>query len=246
VSAPFRTTAIAGIDLLQCLPLLERGVPHGFSLRSGGFGARNQGEPDRERLARALGLFSIAGMHQVHGQEIRIVESGSESLRCDGIATDRAGAGVAVESADCVPILLWASRRNAVAAVHAGWRGTLARIAERAVSKLEQGFAAPPGEIHGVLGPAIGVCCYEVGEEVIEAYADGGSDVTRIARRGPRGRSHLDLLQENRSQLLSAGLSEGRIHASGLCTYCENDRFYSFRREGNGVGRIFGAIGIRS
>jgi YfiH family protein len=220
-------------------------VPHGFTLRSGGFGARPEGERDRERLARALGLSSISGMHQVHGNEIGILEAGDFPSRCDGLMTDREGAGVTVESADCVPLLLWASSRNAVAAVHAGWRGTLAGIAERAVSRLEQAFSVSPRDIHAVLGPAIGVCCYEVGDEVIEAFAEGENDVARIARPGPRGRFHLDLLEENRRQLLSSGVAEERIHASALCTYCENDRFYSFRREGNGVGRIFGAIGCR-
>jgi YfiH family protein len=245
VSPSFRTTAIAGIELLQCVPLLERGVPHGFTLRSGGFGARHRDARDRERLAHALGLSTVAGMHQVHGNEIRILEEGGFSFPCDGLATDRQGAGVTVESADCVPLLLWASSGNAVAAVHAGWRGTLAGIAERAVSTLQHAFSARPGDIHAVLGPAIGVCCYEVGDEVIEAFAAAGRDVTRIARPGSRGRSHLDLLEENRSQLLSSGVAEERIHVSALCTYCENDRFYSFRREGNGVGRIFGAIGCR-
>ncbi|HEY7818676.1 MAG TPA: laccase domain-containing protein, partial [Vicinamibacteria bacterium] len=173
MSPPFRTTAIAGIELLQCIPLLERGVPHGFTFRSGGFGARQRDARDRERLARALGLSSISGMHQVHGNEIGILETSGTSTRCDGLATDREGAGVTVESADCVPLLLWASSRNAVAAVHAGWRGTLAGIVERAVSTLEQAFSVSPRDIHAVLGPAIGVCCYEVGDEVIEAFAAG-------------------------------------------------------------------------
>jgi YfiH family protein len=244
VSRPFRTATLAGIDVLQCLPLLERGVPHGFTLRSGGFGARHRGGPDRERLARALGLSSLAGMHQVHGNEIRILEAGVGPMRCDGLATDEAGPGVTVESADCVPLLLWASSPKAVAAVHAGWRGTLAGIAERAVSRLEQVFSVSPQEIHAVLGPAIGACCYEVGDEVIEAFAAAGRDIARITRPGERKRPHLDLLEENRIQLLSSGIDPKRIHASALCTYCENDRFYSFRREGSGVGRIFGAIGV--
>jgi copper oxidase (laccase) domain-containing protein len=84
-----------------------------------------------------------------------------------------------------------------------------------------------------------------VGDEVISAFAEGGRDIDRISRPGPRGRRHLDLVEKNREQLLSSGVATERVYDSGLCTYCENDRFYSFRREGSGVGRIFGAIGRR-
>jgi YfiH family protein len=240
---PFRVTELEGIELLQSLPLLAEGVTHGFTLRTGGFGARENGETDRERLARALGFSRLGGMYQVHGNEVRVLEDGVS--RCDGLLTEETGAGVFVQSADCVPLLLWASKAKAVAAVHAGWRGTLARIAARAVAKLEDVSGAAPEEIHAAIGPAIGVCCYEVGDEVIAAFAESGRDIRRISRPGPRGRRHLDLVEENRAQLISSGVSAGLIYDSRLCTFCENDRFYSFRREGSGVGRIFGAVGLR-
>lgn len=226
------------------MPLLEDGIPHGFTLRTGGFGARGSGEKDRESLARVLGLSRLAAMHQVHGNAVEVLD-GTSLVRCDGLLTDRRGTGVVVESADCVPLLLYAASAKVVAAVHAGWRGTLARIASRAVSKLEEIYGATPEEIQAAIGPAIGVCCYEVGDEVIEAFAESGRDPDRISRPGPRGRRHLDLVEENRAQLQSSGVAEGRIYDSGLCTFCGNDGFYSFRKEGSGVGRIFGVIGIR-
>ncbi len=182
-------------------------------------------------------------MHQVHGNDVQVLE-GSGALRCDGLLTDEDGVGVFVQSADCVPLLLWASKVKAVAAVHAGWRGTLARIAPLAVSRLNEVYGASVEEIHVAIGPAIRVCCYEVGDEVISAFAEGGMDVDRISRPGPRGRRHLDLVEENRAEIVASGIAAERVYDSGLCTFCENDRFYSFRREGSGVGRIFGAIGL--
>lgn len=239
----FRAKALEGVELLQCPAFLEEGVPHGFTLRTGGVGARENGERDRLKLARALGVSRLAGMHQVHGNDVRVLDDGGVS-RCDGLLTDQRGVGLEVQSADCVPLLLLAPRTKAIAAVHAGWRGTLSGIASRAVSKLHEVYGAPFDEIHAAMGPAIRVCCYEVGDEVLSAFAESGRDIRRIARPGPRGRRHLNLLEENRRQLVSAGVSPERVHDSGLCTFCENDDFYSFRREGSGVGRIFGIIGL--
>jgi YfiH family protein len=245
LSAPrFRATELEGIELLQCSPLLEEGVPHGFTLRTGAFGARENGERDRERLRLILGFSRIAGMHQVHGNDIQVLD-GNGVARCDGLLTDQGGVGVFVQSADCVPLLLWASKAKAVAAVHAGWRGTLARIAARAVSRLNEVYGASAGEIHAAIGPAIRVCCYEVGDEVISAFVESGRDIDRISRPGPRGRRHLDLVEENRTELVASGVDPERVYDNGLCTFCENDRFYSYRREGSGVGRIFGVIGLR-
>ncbi len=183
-------------------------------------------------------------MHQVHGNDVQVLD-GSGALRCDGLLTDEGGVGVFVQSADCVPLLLWASKAKAVASVHAGWRGTLARIAPRAVAKLEEIYGAAPEEIHAAIGPAIGVCCYEVGDEVISAFAETGRDIDQISRLGSRGRRHLELVEENRLQLISSGVSAELIYDSRLCTFCENDRFYSFRKEVSGVGRIFGVVGLR-
>ena len=245
MSSPlFVAAELEGIEILQSRALLEESVPHGFTLRTGSFGARGNGERDRERLRRALGFSRLAEMHQFHGNDVRVLE-GNGVARCDGLLAGESGVGVVVQSADCVPLLLWAARARAVAAVHAGWRGTRAGIASRAVSRLSEVYGAPVEEIHAAIGPAIRVCCYEVGDEVISAFAGSGRDIERISRPGPRGRRHLDLVEENGAQLVSSGILAERVYDSGLCTFCENERFYSFRREGSGVGRIFGAVGLR-
>ena len=245
MSSPrFRATELEGIELLQCLPLLEEGVPHGFTLRTGAFGARENGVGDRERLRRALGFSRLTGMHQVHGNDVQILEGNAVS-KCDGLLTDERGIGVFVQSADCVPLLLWAPKAKAVAAIHAGWRGTLTGIASRAVSRLNEVYGASVQEIQAAIGPAIRVCCYEVGDEVISAFAESGRDIGRIFRPGQRGRRHLDLVEENRAELVASGVPAECVYDSGLCTYCENHRFCSFRKEGSGVGRIFGVIGLR-
>ena len=141
-------------------------------------------------------------------------------------------------------MLLWASKKRAVAAVHAGWRGTLARIASQAVSRLQETYGAAPEELLAAVGPAIRVCCFEVGDEVISSFAGSGRDIERISRPGPRGRRHVDLVEDIRAQLAACGVPLERIFDSGACTRCESERFYSFRREGEGVGRIFGVIGV--
>ena len=241
----------AGLDILVCHPLAERDVPHGFTLRSrrwngeGVFGARDQSELDREELARALGLGAgVAHMRQVHGNEVRAIEAApSEPPVCDGLVTAEPGLALLVQTADCVPIVFWDELHNVVAAVHAGWRGALARIPARALACLVERFGSRPDSVHVAMGPAIGSCCYEVGDEVVEAFANEFSDADALFTPGPRARQHLDLIQANARPLLEAGVSANRVYDSGLCTSCENARFYSYRREGKGVGRLMSVIG---
>ena len=242
----FRLAVLEGIELLQFPPLLEQGSPHGFTLRTGGFGARGNGEADRQRLAPALGLERLASMRQVHGSDVRALagEGAMGGERCDGVLTRQTGVGLVVESADCVPLLFCAPKARLAAAVHAGWRGTLAGIAARAVSKLSEIDRKAGDNLVVLIGPAIRVCCYEVGDEVIAAFSESGRDVGRISRPGPRGRRHLDLVEENRLELAASGVALERVFDSGVCTRCQNDRFYSFRGDGEGVGRIFGVIGL--
>jgi YfiH family protein len=128
-----------------------------------------------------------------------------------------------------VPILLVDERRRAVAAVHAGWRGTAARIAPGVVSAMAERFGTDPGDLHAAIGPGIGKCCYEVGPEV-------------TAHFGEQRRAHIDLGEANRRQLLAAGVRADRIHASNLCTRCI-DQFHSFRRDG-ATGRQYTFAGI--
>ena len=242
----FDSTLRDDIDLLTCRALNERDVVHGFTSRRNGFGARDNGRADHLELARALNLDATAAMKQVHGCDVRSIAEPEPTPECDAVVTDRPGLGLIVHTADCVPMLMWAETVNAVSAVHAGWRGTLARVGKMAVEKLVSDKGASPEELHVAIGPAIRACCFEVGDEVVEAFVAGGRDKQSISRPGPRQRRHVDLIEDNRRQLMAAGVREERIYDSGCCTVCENERFYSYRKEGKGVGRLMGVIAIKS
>jgi polyphenol oxidase len=140
---------------------------------------------------------------------------------------------VAIKTADCIPILLVDERHRAVAAVHAGWRGTVARIAPAAVEAMARRFATGPRDLHAAIGPGIGKCCYEVGPEVAVQF-------------GEQGRAHISLADANRAQLLEAGVTPERTYASNLCTMCLGEEFHSFRRDGQAAGRLYSFAGIRA
>jgi YfiH family protein len=136
-------------------------------------------------------------------------------------------------------VLLVDPRRRAIAVAHAGWRGTAAGVARSAVGALVAG-GSRPDELSAALGPAIGPCCYEVGDDVRAAFGAGGEG---FFTRGPRGRAHLDVRGANRRQLRDAGLQEDRIHDLADCTFCRADLYHSFRRDGRGAGRMISYVG---
>jgi YfiH family protein len=184
-------------------------------------------------------------MQQVHGTEFTIVEDPPDKAPvCDGIFTRREDVALVVQTADCVPILMWDPDQNVVAAVHAGWRGTLGRIAGKAADMFRSCFSSRSESISVTLGPAIGPCCYEVGSEVVDAYTRQLTSVDGLFSTGPRGRQHLDVIEANRRQLVASGISEERIFSTGMCTSCNNGFLYSYRREGKGTGRLYGAISV--
>ena len=184
-------------------------------------------------------------MKQVHGKTVGFTNESRGVPECDALATKEPGLGVIVHAADCVPLLFWASRRNAVAAVHAGWRGTMLRVAAETVTALGRELFCSPNELHVAIGPSIRACCFEVGDEVVEAFAESGHELSRIRKAGPHGRDRLDLVEDNRIQLGEAGVPEEQVYDSERCTLCENDKFYSYRAEGKGVGRLMGVIAVR-
>jgi YfiH family protein len=158
----------------------------------------------------------------------------------DASVTSVHGPVLAVQTADCVPILIADSSARCVAAIHAGWRGTAARITEQTVKRLAEKFAVKPEDLIAVIGPHIGVCCYEVGEEVVRAIADPEA----FERRPEWPKPHLNLGIANRNQLIAAGLKAEQIEVSSLCTRCRADLFFSYRREGEQAGRLLSVIGI--
>jgi YfiH family protein len=156
------------------------------------------------------------------------------------------GAWLAIRTADCIPILMADPRTRAIAAVHAGWRGTAARVAARAVSELARQFASRPQDLVAAVGPSIGACCYQVGAEVLEAFRAAGAEESEIrewfaAERGGN-RLRLDVAGANRDQLLAAGMSEARVAVCGLCTRCHPEVFHSYRRDGTSAGRLAAVI----
>jgi YfiH family protein len=189
-----------------------------------GFGTRNADIPARfERLAT---------LQQVHSAEcVAGAGRGGVLGTGDALLENTPGAVVAVKTADCIPLLLVDPGHRAVAAVHAGWRGTVAGIAQRAVAALGAQFGSRAGDLHAAIGPAIGKCCYEVGAEV-------------AAQFGVDGRAHIDLAETVRRQLEAAAVGGQRIYMSGLCTQCRAGEFHSFRRDGAAAGRLYSFVGI--
>jgi YfiH family protein len=186
------------------------------------------------RLADVPAMFAnLASLKQVHSAECVPAEGRSGELgRGDCLLDDTPGSVVAIKTADCIPILLADGGRHAVAAVHAGWRGTVARIAVRALEAMRARFGTEPGAVHAAIGPGIGKCCYEVGPEV-------------AAQFGERGRAHIDLAGANRLQLAAAGVAPERIYGANLCTMCHAEEFHSYRRDREAAGRLYSFAGIR-
>jgi len=160
----------------------------------------------------------------------------------DAIVTQGEGFFVGVYTADCLPILLVDPQEKAVAAVHAGWRGSLLRVAAKAAQEMILKMGCRPGDLLAALGPSIGPCCYEVGEQVLEPLKYLYPHGTGVARLKEDGKGMLDLVEINRRQLLEIGLRDENLYAVGLCTYCHADLFSSYRREGKGTAGMLSGI----
>jgi YfiH family protein len=257
----WRQEVVDGVTLLRCAILHElRGVAHAFSTRLADgaddfdLGAPEPPDPEvdarRRRLCAAAGLDppKPAILRQQHGTRIvRIEELVAEGLsRADGLLLlreDGARAAAAVRTADCVPILLADEDGVAVAAVHAGWRGTALGVAARAVRMLQE-LGIPPGRLRAALGPSAGPCCYRVGDEVVKAVAEGtGLAPERLSRRQGDGGRTVDLAAANSAQLAASGVREGSISSAPWCTICSAGMFFSHRREGAAAGRQMACIG---
>jgi len=260
---------------------------HGFSTRLGGssvvdadesalnlgitdWDTREAVEKNREAFRAALGASALAlvPLKQFHSALIRFIPSAPcEPCRGDASLTNKKGLLLAVQTADCVPILLVDAKKRAVAAIHAGWRGTLARIAEKTVGQMRMRFGSQPSDILAAVGPSIGACCYEVGTELVSKFtaqfadAEPWFDELRTGdepnplqwlnmmppgHQPPPKNVRFDLRKANRAQLLAAGLADKNIYTSDLCTACSSDLFFSYRRAGAGSGRMMAVAGMRS
>ena len=276
-----------GLRILQADALTK--IPwlvHGFSTRPGGISELSGEEvlnlgfaewdtkenvlENRRRFQSALGAdnFSLIALKQIHSDVVHLFEtSPAEPCRGDALATIRSGLLLAVQTADCVPILLADLKKRAVAAVHAGWRGTLQRIVAKAIGKMQMQFGSRQADLLAAIGPSIGGCCYEVGTEVASEFRSQfsiASDWFDELRTGdepnplqwlnmappghqpPLKNALLDLRKANRAQLLNAGVREQNIVVSELCTACRCDLLFSYRKEGGTTGRLMSVIGIRN
>ncbi len=226
--------------------ILPGDVPAGTVVAFSGRGHAPEGEAKptpflARRVTRALGLdgIPIHWARQVHGDAAVTVRAAaprgeaSDSGECDVLATGRSGAALVVQTADCVPILLAAP--GAVAAAHAGWRGSAKNVAGRAVAALAA-LGAPPEGLSAWIGPSIGSCCYEVGGEVAAQFAGDA------VRAGCGGRFRLDLRAVNVSQLEAAGVPRAAIAVHPACTKCGGDGYASYRRDGAKAGRMIALI----
>jgi YfiH family protein len=177
---------------------------------------------------------------QVHGTAVVAVAGdppAPSAKEGDALVTDVPGVAVGVVTADCLPILLAGPDGRVVAAVHAGWRGTLAGVANAALTVLRERYGVAPGDLVALLGPCIRPCCYEVGPEVSAAVREHFPRwADRVLAPGPGGRDHLDLVSLNALQLAAAGVRD--VRDQGACTRCDAARFHSYRRDGAGAGRM--------
>jgi polyphenol oxidase len=188
----------------------------------------------------------LATVRQVHSnRSIVVSDTGTgEAPEADGIMTSRRGLLIGVQTADCIPVLVADPVNRAVAAFHAGWRGTVARIVELGITRMRTEFGSDPACLVGAIGPGIGACCYTVGEEVREKFEVNFSHSRDLfSRHGEDLR--LDLTEANRRQLLEAGLRASSIAAVGGCTSCQPEQFFSHRASGGHAGRMMAVIGIR-
>jgi YfiH family protein len=208
------------------------------------------------RCADAPALVTLRQTHSAltrRVDESNLLDLGSApQLEGDGLMTNMPGIVLGILTADCVPVLVVDPRQRAVAAFHAGWRGTVQQIVEQGIGRMRGEFGSAPEDLLAAVGPAIGACCYTVGEEVRQQFAERFSYARELFSEAPRSEqadgsrvaTHLDLAEANRRQLLAAGLRSEAVAMIGACTGCRIDRFFSHRTEHGTTGRMMAVIGI--
>ena len=274
---------LSKIQILRAQNLSARPwLVHGFSTRIHGnlgftpHASRAEVERNRSAFVRQLGAFpknkrpSLITLRQIHSDVIHCVDSPRDhQLAGDGLITATPGLLLAIQTADCLPVILVDTKHRAVGVFHAGWRGTVRRIVEKGIGEMFRCFGTRPRDLKAAIGPGIQGCCYEVGEEIrikFEsqfAYAASlfhevkESDPVRekypllfLTARAPGhgelpAKIFLDLVEANRQQLLAAGVPSKNIEASPLCTNCHPELLFSYRAEKGKTGRMMAVAGIR-
>ena len=287
-SKHWTTRTHRGVTVLQAtafnkLPWLI----HGFSTRAGGvseidgekvlnlgaveWDTRENVDENKRRFQSALGAsgLNLISLHQIHSDVVRIFNANISPTiqeKGDALATNRPGLLVGVRTADCSPVLVVDPKKRVVAAIHAGWRGTLARIVVKTIGQMQMEFKSNPKDMLAAIGPTIGGCCYEVGTEVAADFSAKFSNASEFfdelrtgdepnplqwlnmmppGHQPPPNKVLLDLPKANRLQLLEAGVLAQNIFVSDLCTSCRADFLFSYRKEHAKSGRLMSVIGIR-
>jgi len=273
-SAGFYWRERDGVRALICAPLERDGFANAFSTRLGGVSPMPDqalnlagfNEDDAENIyqnrRRFLNLFDgewlLTGCWQVHGIDVRVVQSSDDAKAkpgvlgddeyCDALVSNTPKVLLAVKTADCVPVLIGDRVTRSFAAVHAGWRGTSSSIVKLAIEKLQREFKAQTKDMRAAIGPAANGCCYEVGSEVISVFKERFPQANKLFTSTREGHARIDLHQANRDQLIDAGISSDHIHIAPFCTMDRNDLFFSYRceKQKHGrVGRLMSVIGTR-
>ena len=249
------------IPSLQYYHIAE-GITAFSSMRQGGYSEGRYGEfninrycgdsdeairKNREALCRLLDITDdrLLMPHQVHKAEIAVVDEQRDiDLEgYDALMTNVEEVCIGVSTADCIPVLLYDQKQRAICAVHAGWRGTVMRIVEQAVSRMQNVYGTSPHDLIAQIGPGIHLESFEVGDEVYESFMKAGFNMERISRKYDKW--HIDLPECNRLQLIETGIPEHQINVSHVCTFQQSDTFFSARRLGIDSGRIFTGIILR-
>lgn len=210
-------------------------------------------EGNRSLLTRAFGVNqeALVTPRQVHGSDILVINEPNEdfshflSVEGDAVITNQPNVMIGVCVADCAPILLCDPEKKVIAVVHAGWKGTAAKLVSKAISGMQSEFGSVPAAIQAAIGPCIQKCCYEVDEPVRKAFLQSGIPWDSCTELKSPGKWHLDLATANRELILQSGLQANAVQLSDQCVCCHSEQFFSYRRDKDESGRQMGFIMLK-
>lgn len=210
---------------------IESELLSGFPWLAHGFGTRTSPPPE----------LPLALVKQVHSARAVTAWHEGNHGEADAIVTGTSGLAVGVKTADCVPILLIDAQNRAIAAIHAGWRGTVGQIVAETLRLMKTSYGTQPQDVAASIGPGIGKCCFEVGPEVARQFAPWYPEFSSTDQK-----HHVDLAEVNRRELVRAGVPASQIDVSRLCTVDDRDLLFSYRREREAAGRMLSWVAVRS
>ncbi|MEW6455578.1 MAG: peptidoglycan editing factor PgeF [Acidobacteriota bacterium] len=186
--------------------------------------------------------FRYFTLHQIHSDRIfRVSHNSLNNYYADGLISDESGIFLLIKTADCLPIFLLDKDEKYFGAIHSGWKGTYKQIAKKAVFKMEKEFGITPESLIAMIGPGIGECCYEIGEELAKKFLNKNASGVKFKN----DKFYLNLRELNKNQMIEMGVKEENIYQLDLCTKCNKDLFYSYRREKGTKARMYSFIGIK-